>query len=123
MRTIEKWGPTKPSDVVVGAFYLVKGHGSLGDALPDQVIRILSVPRPAPLYMRSTTVVNAWVFCIIDGFNMMIDYHQHDYPLDAVNVTEHGDHDRHLRRIELDPANQFHCRIHEKCFGPKGVVL
>lgn len=119
----EKYGPTKPGDVIVGAFYLVRGHGTLGMELPDQIIRVLSKPRPAPMMSFSTTVVNAWVFCLIDGFDKMIDYHQHDYPLDCVNVQEHGKHDRHLERIELRVDDRFHQIIWRKCFGPRGLSL
>lgn len=99
---VTKFGPTKPEQVEVGGFYLVRGTNSFGAPIPDQLIQIEQPPRHT-LVHRSTTTVGAFVWCNIDGFPGIWKYHQHDYPLGAVNVTgsgEHGVHDRHLERID-----------------------
>ena len=120
---VRKIGPTKPSEVEIGAFYRMAGTGSMGDFVPEQVIWVMGPPRPAPFISFATLVCSAWVFCLINGMEGMMDYHQHDYPLACVNVEGKHNHDRHLERIELDPESNFHKAIHRRLFGTQGVVI
>lgn len=99
---VEKFGPTRPRDVIVGAYYLVRGTNSFGEAIPQQLIQVVTPPAHN-LVARVTTTVGAWVWCLLPDMPGVWKYHQWNYPLGAVNVTEHGVHDRHLERI--DPHN------------------
>lgn len=107
---VTKFGPTRPEQVEVGGYYLVRGTNSFGEPIPTQLIRIETAPKHA-LVARTSTTVGAFVWCEIDGFFGIWRYHQHDYPLGAVNVTgqgEHGVHDRHLERIDPDDWEKAH---------------
>jgi len=106
-------GPTKPSQIVPGEFYVVAGTSYFHSAIPYQIIHVRSFPRDAPFMSRATMVCEAWVFADICG--VKTDWHESSYPLDAVNCKEHGDHDRHLERIELDPNNSWHRAIYRRC--------
>lgn len=110
---VRREGPTRPSEVEVGEFYLVRGTDSSGGRIPDQLIHVRGVPREAPFLSRASMVCEAWVFVDVGG--VKLDWHEADFPLDAVNCREHGDHDRHLERVELDAGNRWHRAIYRRC--------
>lgn len=98
---VAKYGPTKPSQVEVGGYYLVKGTNSFGEAIPAQLLRIETPPQ-STLIARYSMTVGATVWCLMPEMMGIWSYHQWNYPLGAVNVTDHGVHDRHLERIDPD---------------------
>jgi len=99
---LHKIGPTKPEQVEVGAYYLVKGTNSFNEAIPPQIIQIWTVPR------RTFTVsphysCEAMSWMALPGMEGIYKIHNLNYPLGAVNVTGTGVyHDRHLVRIDPD---------------------
>ncbi len=107
-------GPEKTGHIEVGAFYLVRGTDSFGEAIPEQIIRVESKPR-YPFVASPNPVVKASVWMALPGFDGLLHFQQHDYPLSLVNTTDHGSvgwHDRHLERIDLNTL------LHHPDYGP-----
>ena len=42
---VARFGPERTAQVEIGAFYLVRGNDSFGEAIPEQIIRVESKPR------------------------------------------------------------------------------
>jgi len=100
---VARFGPEKTAHIEVGAYYIVRGTDSFGAAIPEQMIRVESKPR-YPFVASPNPVVKASVWMVLPGFEGLLHFQQHDYPLSLVNATDHGTvgwHDRHLERVEL----------------------
>ena len=100
---VARFGPEKTAHVEVGAYYRVRGTDSFGAAIPEQVIRVEGKPR-YPFVASPNPVVKASVWMALPGFEGLLYFQQHDYPLSLINATDHGSvgwHDRHLERVEL----------------------
>jgi len=101
---VARFGPERTAQVEIGAFYLVRGNDSFGEAIPEQIIRVESKPR-YPFVASPNPVVKASVWMALPEFDGLLHFQQHDYPLSLVNTTDHGTvgaHDRHLERVELE---------------------
>lgn len=101
-------GPERWSHIECGAFYEVHGTNAEKEAIPRQIVVPLGRVRTPPVISFATEVCEAWVFLLVNGFDMLMDYHQSDYPLSTIHVGGTMIHDRHLEKVELRQGDVFH---------------
>ena len=104
--TVDRVGPTRPAHMLPNTWYHIQGHHD-GKALPDQFI--FTVAPPIELNVNgliyaewgATWVIPAWVFIDLHPFGVIFQ-HQARFPLNSVNVQEHGDTDHHIIRTTIN---------------------